>query len=40
MHVSDSLCLEASLLQEKGSLPQLKVLVNFAAKVDPDKCTV
>ena len=27
-----------SLFSEKGSLPQLEVLINFRAKVDPDKC--
>ena len=28
----------SSLIPEKGSLPQLKVLINFQAKVNPDKC--
>ena len=27
----------SSLISEKGSLPQLKVLINFRVKVDPDK---
>ena len=28
----------SSLIPQKGSLPQLKVLINFQAKVDPEKC--
>lgn len=28
----------SSLIPQKGSLPQLKVLINFRAKVDPEKC--
>jgi len=27
----------SSFISEKGSLPQLKILINFGAKVDPEK---